>query len=294
MKHAAIIGVNGALGSDLEKVFADGWRITGYTVADLDVTDLEQIRRQLGASRPDVVINTAAYNLVREAETHREAAFAVNATGAGNVAAVAAEMGIICLHYSTDYVFDGETDRPYTEADPAIPLNVYGASKLEGERLVLAASPCHAVLRTTGLYGETPTLTKGENFVQTVWRLTRGQKEFGMSEREICTPSWTLELARQTRAVLEAGESGLFHAVQEGFCTWREFAQAVLDISGDNVVVQPRPATPDVSLKRPRFSALENARLKVLGLNCMRPWRMALEEFLTSEGGRALRKRTIG
>lgn len=294
MQHIAIIGARGALGSDLMKVFCDGWQVTGFDLPELDVTDLAQLRRRLEAARPGVVVNTAAYNLVREAEANRDAAFAVNETGAANVAAVAAGLGAVCVHYGTDYVFDGESSRLYIEADAPRPLNVYGASKLAGEQRVLAASPRHLVLRTTGLYGETPTLTKGANFVQIVWQLARGKKEIALSDRETCSPTWTLELARQTRVLLEADASGLFHAVQEGACSWREFAQAILDIGGDAVVVKPKPDGGNAGLARPRYTALANARLHALGLNRMSHWRAALETFLKSEGGRRLRERTLG
>jgi len=294
MQYIAIIGARGALGSDLMEVFRDGWQVTGFDLPDLDVTNLDPLRQQLATARPDIVINTAAYNLVREAEANRDAAFAVNDTGAANVAAAAADLGAVCVHYGTDYVFDGEAGRPYAETDTPRPLNVYGASKLAGERRVLAASPRNLVLRTTGLYGETPTLTKGANFVQTVWKMARGRQEIALSERETCSPTWTLELARQTRVLLEAGASGLFHAVQEGACTWREFAQAVLDISGDVVVVKPKPSSDDAGLARPRYTALANARLHALGINRMSHWRTALETFLKSEGGRRLRELTLG
>ena len=294
MQHIAIIGARGALGSDLMKVFRHGWQVTGFDLPELDVTNLDQLRRQLAAAHPVVVINTAAYNLVREAEANRNAAFAVNETGAANVANVARDLGAVCVHYGTDYVFDGETDHPYAETEAPRPLNVYGASKLAGEQRVLAASPRNLVLRTTGLYGETPTLTKGANFVQIVWKMARGKQEIVLSDRETCSPTWTLELARQTRVLLEAGASGLFHAVQEGACTWREFAQAIFDIGGDMVVVKPKPGETDAALKRPRYTALANARLHALGLNRMSHWRAALETFLKSEGGRRLRERTLG
>lgn len=294
MQHIAIIGSRGALGSDLMKVFRDGWQVTGFDLPDLDVTRLDQVRLQLETARPNVIINTAAYNLVREAESNRDAAFAVNETGAANVADVAANLGAVCVHYGTDYVFDGERNHPYAETHAPRPLNVYGASKLAGEERVLAAAPRNLVLRTTGLYGETPTLTKGMNFVQIVWQMARGKQEIAISGRETCSPTWTLELAKQTRVLLEAGASGLFHAVQEGACSWREFAQAVLDIGGNNVVVKPKPAGDEAGLARPRYTALSNARLHALGLNRMSHWRTALEKFLNSEGGRRLRERTIG
>ena len=292
MQHIAIIGARGALGSDLANVFRDGWRVSAFNRPELDVTDPGSVRRRLEAAHPDVVINTAAYNLVREAESNRDAAFAVNETGAANVAEVAAELGAVCVHFGTDYVFDGESGRPYAETDAPRPINVYGASKLAGEQRVLAASPRHLVLRTSGLYGETPTRTKGANFVQIVWQMAQGRREIALSGREVCSPTWTLELARQTRVLLEAGDAGLFHAVQEGACSWCEFAQAVLDIGGDAVVVQAQPEAGDAGLARPSFTALANARLHALGLNRMRHWRVALEEFLTGEGGRRLRERT--
>lgn len=293
MQHIAIIGARGALGSDLMKVFRDGWQVTGFDLPNLDVTNLDQLRRQLAAVRPEVVINTAAYNLVREAEANRDAAFAVNEAGAANVANVARALGAVCVHYGTDYVFDGETDRPYAETDVPKPLNVYGASKLAGEQRVLTTSPRNLVLRTTGLYGETPTLTKGANFVQIVWQMARGKKEIALSDRETCSPTWTLELARQTRVLLEAGTGGLFHTVQKDACSWREFAQAIFDIDGDAVVVKPKPCEADAALKRPRYTALTNARLHALGLNRMSHWRTALEIFLKSESGRRLRERTL-
>ena len=276
-----LIGADGQLGSDLAVQFASRFDLIPFTIANLDITRADAVRSAVDAIRPDIIVNTAAYHKPDDCEQHPDLAFGVNALAARTLALAAESTGAQLVHFSTDYVFDGEKQSPYLETDCPNPLSVYGASKLSGELLIRQISDRHLVLRVSGIYGKTRCMGKGGNFINTMMRLYREKKNIRVVTDEIMTPTSTVEIGRQLDAMLQHGLTGLFHATNGGACSWHEFAKAVFAFLNLDVAVQPaRVADFPPSVKRPRYSVLENARLNVLGLNVMTDWKTALKNFL--------------
>lgn len=278
-----LLGADGQLGSELASELASH-DLTALTQADVDITFEEQVR-SLEALRPEVVVNATGFTDVPRCETDPEAAFAVNALGARSLAALCARAGSRLLHVSTDYVFDGKKRTPYVESDLPSPLNAYGVTKLAGEHFVRAICPHHYIVRTSGLYGLVPALGKGYNFPQLMLRLAKERGSVEVVCDEVLTPTFTLDLARQIRALIEREHFGTFHATNEGQCSWFEFTQALFELAGVKAPVQPITAAAFGSpVMRPPYSVLENARLKQLGINMMRHWRDALADYVERAG----------
>jgi dTDP-4-dehydrorhamnose reductase len=275
-----LLGANGQLGTDLRRCLPDH-EVVPITRADLDVEDHAHTRAVLIEARPEVVLNTTAYHRVDDCETYPELAYRANAFAVLNLARLANELDATLVHFSTDYVFDGMARGPYTESSVPFPLSVYGNSKLAGEFLVRSIAKKHIVVRTCGLYGTAGSRGKGGNFVQTmIEKASRGEPIRVVNDQTL-TPTYTAELAAQVARVLPARQYGMFHITNEGSCSWYEFAKAVFDLSGIRADLTPTTSdlykTPAV---RPRYSVLENARLKELGLNQMTDWRSALSAYL--------------
>lgn len=279
----AVIGGNGQLGEDVAAAFAaEGDEVTALTHQDVEVSSADSVARCLENLRPKVVINTAAFHHVEKCESEPAAAFAANAVGARNVARASHSLGAILFHISTDYVFDGLKQSPYTEEDPAMPLNVYGNSKLAGEYFVRAENPQHFVVRVSGLYGSHPCRAKGNlNFVELMLKLSRERDELRVVNDEFVTPTPTVEIARQLVVLSRTSDYGLYHATSEGGCSWYEFAKAIFELSGTNVKLEPaRPGEFPVKVARPKYSVLENAALKKSGRNVFEHWRKGLQRYL--------------
>lgn len=282
----AIIGANGQLGTDLVEIFSEDpeFDVVPLTHKDLDVTILESLKI-LKETKPDVIINTAAYVRVDDAEIYPEKAFAVNAIGALNVARVTNEIGAVNVYISTDYVFDGEKGEPYTEEDMPNPINVYGTSKYAGEIFTRNYSPKHYIIRVASLYGKAGASGKGGNFVEWVIEKAKRGEELRIVDDQFMSPTYTKDVARTLREFLKLRpEFGIYHMVNEGFCSWYEFTKAIFGILGLEVQIKPIKSNELNRLaKRPRFSALKNEKLEKIGLR-MRPWREALEEYLKEKG----------
>jgi dTDP-4-dehydrorhamnose reductase len=259
----------------------------GLTHADIDVTDGVGVSRILREQRPAWVINTAAFHRVDDCELNPTLAFAVNATGAGNVARAAEEIGAGVVFYSTDYVFGGEgrpRHDPHTESSLPDPYNIYGISKLAGERMVMNANPRHLVIRSAGLYG-TATSRKGWTFPELMVTKGRNDGWVKVVTDQALSPTYTHDLADATKALMEREARGLFHLTNEGECSWFEFAQATFDITGVAVNMEPTTTiTGDRRARRPPYSALTSERLAETGAPPMRPWREALEHYLNAKG----------
>lgn len=286
---ALVTGANGQLGADVCEAFAGrGWTVAPLTHAELDLATApaDAVAAAVRAVGPTVVVNCAAYTNVDRAEDERELAFAVNATAARHLAAAAHQAGAAIIHVSTDYVFDGARRTPYVETDEARPLQVYGDSKLWGERYVAEAAPRHAIVRSSGLYGTRPCRGKGgANFVQTMLRLAAERDELRVVSDEIVTPTWTRDLAVQLERVADAGATGLFHATPQGEVSWYEFAATIFAIAGLRIRVVPIPAAEYPSkARRPPYSVLDNARLREAGLDVMPDWKVGLRNYLEAAG----------
>ena len=291
---AAIIGVNGQLGSDLAEAFRlSGAQVFGLTHADIAVEDFASVQKALAAIRPDVVLNTAAYHVVPKCEVEPNRAYLVNAVGPLNIARVCNAWGGLSVYYSTDYVFDGAKKTPYVEDDRPNPLNVYAVTKLAGELHTLNQAREGVVLRVSGLYGKVPCRAKGGNFITTMINAARDRPEVRVVADEFLSPTATTAVAQKTIEILKAGATGLFHLVSQGYCSWYEFAQVIFDTLGFTTpLLQARAQDFPASVRRPAFSPLSNSRLATLGLSPMPGWRESLVEFLkvnpdvTSSAGR--------
>jgi dTDP-4-dehydrorhamnose reductase len=272
MVRYLIIGAGGMLGHDLAAALA-GRDVVALARADLDITDLESVRAATRGT--DVVINAAAYTRVDDAESEETAAFAINATGAGNVALAAAESGAILVHYSTDYVFDGTATTPYPEDHPTHPVTAYGRTKAAGERLVLERGPERTfLLRTAYLYGE-----HGPNFTKTMLRLAADNETVSVVTDQVGQPTWTADVAEQTLALLDADTApGVYHATNSGSASWFEFARAIFETAGlDSERVLPTDSEHYVQrAPRPKYSVLGHHAWTTAGLAEPRDWREAL------------------
>jgi dTDP-4-dehydrorhamnose reductase len=279
----AVIGGNGQLGEDVAAAFAaEGDEVISLIHEDVEVSSKESVARSLDDIRPEIVVNTAAFHHVEKCESEPAGAFAANAVGARNVAQASRSLGATLFHISTDYVFDGLKQSPYTEQDPAMPLNVYGNSKLAGEYFVRAENPRHFVVRVSGLYGSHPCRAKGNlNFVELMLKLSRERNELRVVNDEFVTPTPTVEVARQLVVLSRTTDYGLYHATSEGGCSWYEFAKAIFQLSGTKVKLEPaRPGEFPAKVARPKYSVLENAALKRSGRNVFEHWRKGLERYL--------------
>jgi len=285
--RVAIIGANGQLGSDCERAFAGaGHEVLPLTHADADIADAAQVNEVMRRLRPDVVVNTAAMHNVEACEAAPLEAFAANAVGARNLAAVARELDHVLVHVSTDYVFDGAKGAPYVESDLPRPLNVYGNSKVAGEHFVAAIAPRHFVVRTSGLYGRSACRAKGGlNFVRLMLKLARERGEVKVVTDEIVTPTFTLDLARQIVALTGTRAYGVVHATCQGECSWNEFAGTIFDLAGVDVRLNAAlSAEFPAKVPRPSYSVLENRALQAAGVDVMPHWRDSLTSYLAEIG----------
>jgi dTDP-4-dehydrorhamnose reductase len=280
-----VAGRNGQVARALaETVLQSGHKIVCLGRGDLDIRDAAAVGDAFERVHPDIAINAAAYTSVNAAEANEAEAFAVNATGAGNVAAEAARRGIAVIQISTDYVFDGAANAPYRIDAPAYPLNAYGRSKLAGEKLVAAANPRHVILRTQWVYSPW-----GENFLATMLRLAEEGREANVVNDQTGSPTSALDLARAILAVATGTAAssrwGTYHFTNAGHTTWHGFAEAIfseLRRRGKTVPNLNAVATADYpsAAQRPVFSVLDCAGIADDFGVVPRPWRDALGEVM--------------
>src|SRR5262245_6225368 len=279
----SILGANGQLGQDLTAELANH-DVRPFTRDDFDVTDHERARRMLTEERPEIVVNLTAYHRVDDCEANADLAYNVNASAVLNLVRIANDLNAKLVQFSTDYVFDGESRTPYTETSVPFPLSVYANSRVAGEYLVRTQGRRYQLIRTCGLYGHAGASGKGGkggNFVETMLKKARNGDPLRVVSDQIVTPTSTKDLSRQLAALLPTTHEGLFHITNEGSCSWYEFAAAIFEIAGLTADLQPTTSEAyKVPARRPRYSVLENRRLKELGLNRMLPWREALAEYL--------------
>lgn len=279
-----ILGGAGQVGSDLARILRDsGEKCIALSRADLDITERPSLRDKLAKYAPDVIINCSVYHPVDDCETCPEKSFAVNATAVRDLGLAAKELGALVVHFSSDYVFDGELGRPYCEEDPPSPRSVFGASKVAGEQLLRAVLPSHFIVRTSGLYGLTGSRVKRGNFVETMLRLGSERGEVRVVNDLRMAQTSTENLAKQTLALIRTKQYGTYHAGDHGDYSWYEFAKKIFEYAGLKVTVTPASWREFPSLApRPRYSVLENRRLKMLGIDQMQPIDLALQAYLKS------------
>ncbi len=289
MTRIAIVGAAGQLGTELRKILPADTTILLDRRA-IDIVDQHAVMAALDAARPQLVINTAAYNFVDRAEEEPQAAYAVNALGPRNLALWCESAGAALVHVSTDYVFRGWTidggDRveqrtPYSELDPPLPPNAYGVSKLAGECYVRGLCSKHFVVRTCGLYGHTNG-TKG-NFVETMLRLGHKQRELRVVNDQHCTPTSVADIAEALVALAKTDAYGLYHVTNGGETTWNGFAceifrQAGLDVDVKGVTSADYGAV----ARRPAYSVLDCGKASGILRRPLSPWQDALERYLAT------------
>jgi dTDP-4-dehydrorhamnose reductase len=283
-----LTGANGQLASAIKFNAPESIEVIALTRAELDICDEPSIAKVLSRFQPDCIINGAAYNLVDTAETDgADDAFQINAIGVAHLARNCKTRDIPLVHFSTDFVFDGQKKSPYIEKDAVKPLNVYGASKLAGENVALSASPANFVIRVSRLFGpiELKDNSAGQkpagNFPLAMLKLAKMHPEIRVVNDQIGSPSYTPDLAKTIWRLLETRNSGLFHLSNSGEVAFDEYARAIFKIAKiDCKVIGICSAEYNAPAKRPSYSTLSNAKIQGLGIAPLRSWREALKEYL--------------
>ncbi len=270
------------LGRDLVEVFSSKHDVLPFDVEDFDIRDSMSAKNALSATDCDFIIHSAAFTDVDGCEKKQKTAFQVNSSGAGVIAEIASQKKIPILYFSTDYVFDGMKDESYSEEDCACPINVYGESKLAGEKAVQEMNKKHYIIRTSWLYG-----SKGKNFVTTIAKKHFNCETLKVVNDQIGSPTWTLDLATILADFVAADlPYGVYNITNSGKCTWFDFAGAVVDILGgkkEKIV----PISSDElkrSARRPKNSVLSNNKLAQSGVRPLRLWNEALADFINKSG----------
>jgi dTDP-4-dehydrorhamnose reductase len=275
-----ITGASGQLGSAFGLIAPElpQHQFSFKTRTELDICDGAAVRDALAQTGAQALVNCAAYTAVDKAETDHDAAYAINATAPGIMAEACKELGVKLVHISTDYVFSGESEKPYLEDDPVQPVNKYGASKQKGEEAVLQSGADAAIIRTSWVYAPF-----GANFVKTMLRLMQSRPEVGVVADQYGSPTNAIDLARAIAQMLDSPrwQGGIYHYSNEGIISWYDFAVSIRDLSGFNCHVKslttPEYPTP---AKRPRYSVMDKTKIQeVFGIK-PRPWRESLAECL--------------
>lgn len=272
-----ITGADGQLGNEIKNIFVEH-ELYAFNREQLDITDAVSIEKTLDLINPDLIINCAAFTNVDACETEIEKAFLVNAEGPGNIALECKKRGIILVHISTDYIFDGTKDVPYNETDKPNPQSVYGKSKFAGEDAIEGIMEEYYIIRTSWLYGKV-----GKNFVKTMLELAKTRNELNVVEDQVGSPTYAPDLAKAIAQIIKTNKFGTYHVTNSGACTWNEFAKTIFEIKDIDMKVNPistkqlgRPAP------RPLYSVMSNEKLQdEIGI-IMRDWRIALIDYLKS------------
>jgi dTDP-4-dehydrorhamnose reductase len=270
-----VTGAGGQLGHDLVDVFS-AEDVYPFDHHALDIADQQAVEASVARVRPDWIVNAAAYNSVDAAEDNRELAFAVNAAGAGYLAQAARQGGASILHISTDYVFDGRKGSAYVEDDQPNPLSVYGNSKHAGERRVMDSGAPACVIRTAWLYGR-----HGSNFVKAMLTAAGKGGPLKVVRDQVGSPTSTADLAQAIHEIVRRPARGLFHVANAGACSRFDFAEAIL--RGRVKVTPITTVEAQRRAPRPANSSLASVRWESAGFKPLRPWREALEDFLSAE-----------
>ena len=308
MSGILVTGKDGQVGFELLRSLAGLGQMIAVGRQQMDLSDPDAIRRVVRETKPDLIVNAAAYTAVDRAESEPEQALAVNGTAPGILAEEAKRLGAALIHYSTDYVFDGSKGAPYTEDDEPRPLNVYGRTKLAGERAIQAVDVPHLILRTSWVYG-----ARGKNFLLTILRLAREREELSIVADQIGAPTWSCAIATATANIVKrlgygqagfgdscARQSGIYNLTSAGKTSWHGFAAAIL---GHAVSAQPgqsefvlarapvlKPITSEqypTPAARPRYSVFTNEKLlQAFGI-ALPDWTVGLAECM-ADGGRKL------
>jgi dTDP-4-dehydrorhamnose reductase len=281
-RKAAVFGSSGQLGVELvRELRARGYDVTGWSRSEVDICDAAKVEQRLAALDPAVVYNAAAYNQVDVAEREPQAAFQINALAVRNIALACRQVDARLVHYSTDYVFDGHAGRPYVEEDRTHPLGAYAVSKLAGELYAQAYLGNALVVRTSGVYGPGGLETARGNFVELMLRLAGSGQPIRVVEDHLASPTYAPLLAARSVDLVEREQSGVFHIGGGSPISWFDWARTIFRGAGLNPLLQ---ATNEreyrTAARRPKFSALSNAKMEAAGLEPMPPLEQTLADYL--------------
>jgi dTDP-4-dehydrorhamnose reductase len=284
-RDVLITGGGGQLASDLEELLSEVCAVRAPGRTELDVSDDAALAAAFEPRPPAAVFNCAAFHNVEVCEREEDRSFAVNARAVKRLAERCAQAGSTLVHVSTNYVFGGDRDDPYSEADVPSARSIYAISKLAGEHAALAYCPDALVVRTSGLYGRHGSASKGGNFVERMLTRAREQGALKMVADQRLTPTYTADLAQALVAAVELDVRGLLHVTNAGSCSWHEFTLAIMEIAGVDVPVEAVPTVRQPgAADRPLNGVLSCERAHRSGLPALRPWRDALEAYMVSAG----------
>ncbi|MFC1478257.1 dTDP-4-dehydrorhamnose reductase [Candidatus Margulisiibacteriota bacterium] len=272
-----LAGADGMLGSDMLTLLnTEGVDVKPLYYPAFNYSKPDSVASALQNEDFDVLINCTAYTRVDDCETNQEEALLVNVKGPEMLADICREKSALLVHFSTDYVFDGEKPEPYIESDATGPINEYGRTKLEGEKVIIASGVRHLIIRTAWLYGH-----NGPNFVKTMLKIGETRSELKVVADQNGSPTFTRDLALKSREIIDRGLEGIVHITNQEYCTWAEYAEEIFKLAGLNVKINkcsteeyPKPA------KRQKNSRLQNQRLIEAGIPLLRSWKDALREYI--------------
>jgi dTDP-4-dehydrorhamnose reductase len=291
--HILLIGKSGQIGHELKTSLKNLGRLTVWGRNELDLSQPAGIVDRVVALRPDLIVNAAAYTAVDKAESEQDLAHAVNATAPGQLASAAAQCGAGLIHYSTDYVFDGKNNQPYTEEDSPCPVNTYGQSKLEGERVVALSADGYLILRICGVYG-----LRGKNFLLTMQELARQKKTLRIVNDQWGAPTWSREIANATAEIIKKLSadgpddflaklkkvSGIYHLSCAGKTNWFQFADMIFNLSGLNPERCPIPSAEyPTPAERPKYWVLSNEKIQRIFSLKLADWKDTLTACLNEQ-----------
>jgi dTDP-4-dehydrorhamnose reductase len=273
-----ITGANGQLGKELERRLGPIHTVVSLSKNDLDISEKEEVYKKITQLEPQIIIHAAAFTAVDQCETDRRKAFEVNSLGTGYISNAANMVGARVFYISSDYVFDGNKQSPYSEEDVPNPQSIYGISKWIGEQFVLSINN-GIVIRTSWLYGH-----EGKNFVKTMLELAKKNKEIRVVNDQVGSPTYVNDLAETISHLLDK-KNGIYHVCNEGSCSWYIFAKAIFEEAGFDPYLVKTITTEEFGAlaPRPHFSVLENKALLRENVQIPRPWNEALKEFIRKE-----------
>jgi dTDP-4-dehydrorhamnose reductase len=282
MKRILVIGAKGMLGRDLVEALYSLFRadeVFGWDIDEIDIQEENNTIAKVESLQPGIVINVAAYTDVDGCESNGEKAFAVNAEGMRHVALGAARCGSKVVYLSTDYIFDGKKEKPYLEDDLPNPLNVYGRSKLRGEQYVQELAKDSLIVRTEWLYGK-----HGNNFVTSILRQAGEKRALSVVNDQIGLPTYTIDLSKAISLLIEQDARGIFHVANSDPCSWYDYAQMILKLSGikrvEVIPISSKEAGRQAT--RPSYSVLDTQKFRRETGMDLRPWPEALKDYLST------------
>ena len=280
-----IIGADGRLGAALARKYARDFEVTNFERGQLDLGQLDRVRSILSETKFELLTNCAALTNVDYCESHQEEALLVNAEAPRLLAEIANEKSAKLVHFSTDYVFDGKKSDPYTEEDTAVPLSIYGESKLEGERRVLEASSQHLVVRLSWVFGPDK-----PSFIDQIIQRARENDVVTAVADKFSAPTYTMDVANWLRLAIDKGANGILHLANSGGCSWQEWAQHAIDVCRSVGIPLKAERVGTISLadmknfvaKRPVHTVLSTAKFAALTGVQPRHWREAVAEYIST------------